>query len=98
MITTKQRAKLKKLAHEITPSVQIGKDGLTENVVSQIDVVLENKELVKIKILKTADLDAKELINDLAKTLNAEPIIAVGGVIVLYRFSQKKGIKHIELR
>lgn len=96
MITTKQRASLKALAHDLAPSVQIGKDGLTENVISQISVVLENKELVKIKLLKTADLQAKELINELATELKAEPILAVGGVIVLYKFSTKKGIKHIE--
>jgi RNA-binding protein len=97
MITTKQRATLKALAHHLSPSIQIGKDGLTENVKAEIDVVLENKELVKIKLLKTADLEAKTLINHLATELAAEPVLAVGGVMVLYRFSKKKGIKHIEL-
>jgi len=96
MITTKKRAVLKGLAHNYQPSVQIGKEGLTQAVINQIDVELENRELVKIKLLKTAGETSKELINELASVLKAEPILSVGGVIVLYRFSSKKGIKHIE--
>jgi RNA-binding protein len=95
MITTKQRAELRKLAHHLTPSVQIGKDGLTENVVNQIDVVLENKELVKVKILQNSQVEAKQIINELASTLAAEPVQAVGGIMVLYRFSTKKGVVHV---
>ena len=95
MITTKQRAELRKLAHNLTPSVQIGKEGLTENVVNQIDVVLENKELVKIKILQNSQVEAKQIINELANTLVAEPVQVVGGVMVLYRFSTKKGVVHV---
>ena len=95
MITTKQRAELRKLAHNLTPSVQIGKDGLTENVVNEVDIVLENKELVKIKILPNSTLEAKQVINELANTLSAEAVQAVGGVMVLYRFSTKKGVMHV---
>ena len=95
MITTKARAELKTLAHNLTPGVQIGKDGVTENVIGQIDIVLENKELVKVKILPNSTVEAKELINELAQKLNAEAILAVGGVMVLYRVSSKKGVKHI---
>lgn len=95
MITTKQRAELKKLAHNLTPSVQIGKDGLTQNVIDQIDIVLENKELIKIKVLQNSQVLAKEAINELANTLSAEAVQAVGGVMVLYRFSTKKGVPHV---
>lgn len=97
MITTKQRAHLKMLAHNLQPAVIVGKEAVSENVVNQIDAILENKELVKVKILKSADVNAKDLINELAEKLTAEPILAVGGVMVFYRYSSKKGIKHIAL-
>jgi len=96
MITTKKRAMLKKVAHNYEPSVQIGKEGLTQAVINQIDVELENRELIKIKLLKTSGESSKTIINELAGVLKAEPILSVGGVIVLYRFSNKKGVKHIE--
>ncbi|MDD4211254.1 MAG: YhbY family RNA-binding protein [Clostridia bacterium] len=95
MITTRQRAELKTLAHKLTPSVQIGKDGVTDNLVAQIDIVLENKELIKVKILANCDLEAKKLINELAEKLKANAVLAVGGVMVLYRLSSKDGVKHI---
>jgi|LGVF01.2.fsa_nt_gb RNA-binding protein len=96
MITAKQRAKLKSLTHRLNPSVQIGKDGVSENLIKEIDTALFNKELVKIKVMQNSDVKAKELINELAKKLKAEPIMTIGRVIVLYRFSKKEDIEHIK--
>ena len=50
MITSKQRSFLKSLAHNIDPAVYIGKAGVTENVVKEIDMCLEARELVKVKL------------------------------------------------
>ena len=44
MITSKQRSFLKGLAHDIEPTVYIGKAGLTENVIKEIDMCLEARE------------------------------------------------------
>ena len=95
MITAKQRATLKSMTHKINPSVNVGKDGLTKNVLNEIDTALEHKELIKIKLLKTSDFNAKQSLNDIAKQVKAEPVMAIGGVIVLYRLSKKKDIEHI---
>ena len=96
MITTKQRASLRGLAMKIEPGMQIGKDGLKPESVVQIDEMLESRELIKVRILKNSDEDIKTLANDVAKKLNAECVQVIGGVFVLYRRSNKKGIKHIE--
>ena len=50
MITSKQRSFLKALAHGEDAAVYIGKAGLTENVIKEIDMCLEARELVKVKI------------------------------------------------
>jgi|AntRauTorcE11897_2_1112592.scaffolds.fasta_scaffold00001_278 RNA-binding protein len=97
MITTKQRSNLKSLAHKLTPDVLIGKEGISQNLIDQIETVLENKELIKVKVLSNSSVKAKSIINELAEKLNAEPVLAVGGVMVLYRFSNKEGIQHIQL-
>ena len=51
---------LKKLAHKMDPIVHIGKNGLTDSVIQQIDEILENRELIKVKLLESSLLDAKE--------------------------------------
>ena len=89
MITSKQRANIRKVANALDAEVQIGQNGITENLLKQINMALDSHELVKISILANSDVNAKAIINDLAKTLNAEPIQAIGNKIVLYRFSRK---------
>ncbi len=96
-MTSKQRSKLISLAMNISATVQIGKNGLTESVFDQISTSLEDHELVKIGVLKTADVTAKTVIGEVAAALNAEPVQAIGNKIVLYRRSQKDSIEHIKL-
>ncbi len=96
-MTSKQRSKLISLAMNISATVQIGKNGLTESVYEQINTSLEDHELVKIGVLKTADVTAKSVIAEVAEALNATPVQAIGNKIVLYRHSSKDGIEHIKL-
>ncbi len=89
MITSKQRAKLRKLANGIPAILQIGKGGICDNLIKQIDDALTARELVKITILETALLDTKETCNSLAEILKAEPVQAIGFKFVLYRRSRE---------
>ena len=96
-MTSKQRSKLISLAMNISATVQIGKNGLTESVIEQINTSLEDHELVKIGVLKTADMSAKTVIAEVASLTGSEPVQAIGNKIVLYRYSHKDGIEHIAL-
>lgn len=89
MITSKQRSYLKRLAHELTPVVYIGKSDLTENVIKEMDVLLETRELIKVKIQESSLLDAKETANEAADILGAEYVQAIGRKFVLYRRSKE---------
>ena len=89
MITSKQRAKLRKLANGIPAILQIGKGGICDNLIKQIDDALTARELVKISILETALLDTKSTCNSLAEILKAEPVQAIGFKFVLYRRSKE---------
>lgn len=84
----KQRSYLKKLAHDLQPLFQIGKNGLTENFIEQMNQALEARELVKCKVLNNSMLDAKETANELARATNAEFVQAIGNKFTLYRESQ----------
>ena len=95
MITSKQRSYLRGLAHNIDPTVYIGKAGVTDNVIKEIDQCLEARELVKIKLQEGAELDAKTVANELAPGLRAEFVQAIGRKFTLYRESKEN--KQIEL-
>ncbi|MDE7452806.1 MAG: YhbY family RNA-binding protein [Clostridia bacterium] len=97
MLTSKQRSKLKALAANLSPIGQVGKDGIGENMLKSFSDCLESRELIKINILENADGDPQILGRELAERLSAECVIVIGRKAVLYRKSQKKGIKHIEL-
>lgn len=96
MINSKDRSRLLALANGINTTVFIGKAGLTESVLSQIDEMLTDHELIKIGVQKNADLTAKELINLICEELNAEPVHSIGSKIIIYRYSSKEGIVHID--
>lgn len=97
MITGKQRAYLRKLAQTMQPIFQIGKDGVTDTVISAIDEALEKREIIKISILETAMLDTRETCDEIAKRLLAEPVQAIGKRFVLYRKSSTEKYRKTEL-
>lgn len=90
MITSKQRAYLRGLANDLSPIMQIGKGGLTENMLKTFSDALEARELIKLTVLENSGENPKELLQVLAAQLWAEPVAATGRKIVLYRASEKK--------
>ncbi len=95
MITGKQRSYLKKLAHNIEPTVYMGKSGLTDNIRQELLTGFECRELVKVKLQESCIMDPKEVANQLAEELGAEFVQAIGRKFVLYK--ESKDNKIIEL-
>ena len=89
-LTSKQRAQLRSLANQLDPIVQIGKDGIGENLVKQADEALEARELIKCKVLESAMLTAKEACREMAVRTRSEPVQVIGSRFVLYRQSHSK--------
>ncbi|MGM0501031.1 MAG: ribosome assembly RNA-binding protein YhbY [Bacillota bacterium] len=84
-MTGKQRAYLRGKANSMNPVLQIGKDGVSEAVIDQVDETIESKELIKIRVLNNSLYGAKEAAYELAEAINAEVIQTIGNVIVLFR-------------
>ncbi len=93
MITGKQRSYLKKLVHTMEPTVYMGKSGLTENVLREMDSYLDAHELLKVKLQDGCPLDAKEAASGAAEKLGAEFVQAIGKKFSLYRRSEKNLIE-----
>lgn len=96
MLNSKERSNLLALANKLNPTVYIGKYGITESVIAQIDEMLFDHELIKIGVQRNSDFTAKECINILCEKLSAEPVHAIGSKLIIYRRSDKEGIEHID--
>ena len=96
MFTSKQRSKARSIAQTIQPVTQIGKGGISDNLIVSLSDALEARELIKISVLNNIDEDAKALAVSLAEQLNAEVVEVIGKKIVLYRKSSKKDFNHLK--
>lgn len=97
MITSKQRAYLRTLAHGIQPIFQIGKGGITDEILHQLANALEARELIKVHILESAYLDTKTTCGEVAAALKAEPVQAIGSKFVIYKRANAEKNRKIEL-
>ena len=78
MITSKRRAELRSQANEIDTTLTVGKEGITDALVSELDRQLEARELIKGKVLDNSLLSAREASDELCQRLGAEGIQCVG--------------------
>lgn len=88
-MNSKQRAYLRGLANTISPIFQVGKNGISENLIKQVDDALEARELIKISILETAPEDVMAIGNELANQTKSEFVQSIGSKITLYRAKKK---------
>ena len=95
MITSKQRAYLRSLAVNEPTIMQVGKGGITENLVKTVSDALEARELVKLSTLENCEYTAREVADALSEAVGAEVVAVLGRKLVLYRESVKH--KKIEL-
>ena len=92
MLSGKQKRYLRALANDLNSTFQIGKEGLSDNLIQTVDDALRTHELVKIKLLKTVSDDVDEIIFDLAMNTKSEVVQKIGRVFVLYRKAKEPKI------
>lgn len=96
-ITPKQRSYLRSLANTVTPIFQVGKGGITDTFIEEIDHAIEKRELIKVKILKNSDYTAKDAAEEINLSMDVIVVQVMGSVITLYRPSENPKNKKIEL-
>lgn len=83
-LTGSQRKWLRGQAHSLKPIVQIGKQGLTEGTIRQVDEALDAHELIKVQAVVPRE-EKEEIANRLAGEVGAQVAGRIGHIIILYR-------------
>ena len=89
MITSKQRAQLRGMAAALNTELQIGKSGITENVVRQAEEALAARELIKGRVLDNSLLSAREACDALCEACGADGVQDIGSKFVLFKQNEK---------
>lgn len=89
MLTSKQRSYLRSLSNTIEPIFQVGKGGISDNMIKQFNDALEARELVKATVLKNSEASAREICEEIAELTGAEVVQVIGNKFVLYKESEK---------
>lgn len=92
MLTSKQRATLRSLAGGIEPILQIGKNGIGEQLIKQVDDALTARELIKLTALETCPDTPDEAAAQLSGAVGAEVVQTIGRKVILYRRNDKKPV------
>jgi len=95
MLTTKERSYLRSRANTIKPLVYLGKDGVTESFLNEVEVALFHNELMKVSVLKASPSDAKTAANEIAEKTSSEVVQVLGSKITLFKETDKKGFEHL---
>lgn len=94
-LTAAQTRFLRGQAHDLKALLQIGNKGVTPAFIAELDAVLEQHELIKVKVAGE-DRDARDsMIDDLADKVDAALVQRIGHTAVLYRPSKER--RHIVL-
>ena len=100
-MTSKQRAYLMSLASNESSFFQIGKSNLTPEITNAVKEAFNNRELLKITVLKNAEEKPIAMANVLAERVGCQLVQVIGRKIVLYKenteFVKNKDKRHIVL-
>lgn len=87
-MTGKERAEWRAKANTLEPLFQLGKGGISDAFIEQVEGALNTRELIKFKVLlETSPVTPREAADEVAQRTGADVIQVIGGVIVLYRLN-----------
>jgi RNA-binding protein len=81
----RERAELRAEAHHLSPTVHVGKEGLSASLITSLDDTLRTRELVKVRLGRTAEIKAKDAAAALALATKSEVVQVIGRTATFYR-------------
>ena len=88
--TSKQRAFLNSQAHTLKPIIQIGKNGLNDQIKTSVRQALDARELIKVTLLQNTDENIHEVAEILEEEIGVDTVQKIGRILILYKQSSKK--------
>ncbi|MBS5794566.1 MAG: ribosome assembly RNA-binding protein YhbY [Clostridiales bacterium] len=92
MLNSKQRAYLRGLSNKIDPIFQIGKGGVSPELIEAIDEALEARELIKCTVLNNCMEDIKYIASAISERTKSDVVQVIGKKVVIYRQSKEKPV------
>jgi len=89
-LTNPQKRYLKGLAHDLRPTILVGAKGVTPSLLAELDAVLEQHELIKVKISAEDRETRDSWIEEMVKASQSGLVTRIGNVAVLFRRSKNK--------
>jgi RNA-binding protein len=84
-ISQKQLKELRQLAHHRKVIVIIGQNGLTDNVMQEIELALDAHELVKVRVNAGDRNERNAMIDRIAQQTQSDIVQRIGHLGVFYR-------------
>lgn len=95
MLNSRQRAQLRSMANSFQSIFQIGKGGVGEQLIHQVNEALEARELIKLTVLETSPIKARECADTIATATESDVVQVIGSKFILYKESKEN--KQIKL-
>ena len=95
-LTSKQRAFLNSQAHSLKPIIQIGKNGLNDQI--SVRQALDARELIKVTLLQNTDENIHEVAEILEEEIGVETVQKIGRILILFKQSSKKENRKISAK
>ncbi len=92
-ISIDRKKQFRTIGHQLNPVVTIAGNGLSPNVIAELNRALDDHELIKVKLAIPEREDRKELVAELLQLPNIELIQEIGKVVLLYRANKKPNPK-----
>lgn len=92
MLNSKQRAYLRGLSNKIDSIFQIGKGGVSPELIEAIDEALEARELIKCTVLNNCMEDIRYIASAISERTKSDVVQVIGKKVVIYRQSKEKPV------
>ena len=89
-LSIKQKKFLRKLAHPLSVSVQIGKEGVSDGLLESLRAALLHHELIKVKISNNSGLEKKKAAEDIPRKTKSSLVQLIGKTLILYKENPKR--------
>lgn len=97
MLTSKQRSVLRGIASTYETIFQVGKNGIQDTLITQVNDALRARELIKLRVLDNSPYSAREAADEIAEKTGADVVQVVGSRFVLFKRNPKDPVIDIKL-